>query len=392
MLSSVTNSPSSLSPAFTKPLTPTSRTEEMSGREKSDKFQDLSANAVFMGDMKTANRASQLAAMRAVLDDQSRPQLRVVDVGAGDGLTAPVWAEAVRSKDAISLLAIDMNASYKTPYLTAHSGDQFNRVNIIDYHVAAYSELPPRWLAKKLGGEADIIFASHSLYAELQPMREAGALLPRPAQSSAAELKAYFAAHPMTKYLDALANGGVMVITLGATQAMGAMRRFITEVQTQNINGMGACFDPDKSPVIKEFDNMDSFIKLFSLFKARYEAAYDCELQVRSHPSATQTPIGSYRVELDAQTDIFMLRNPLGRDDDPSWQAPRLFNTFSGGWPTRQEAAALSAEDRVKVRARQQTFLNLLPLFEVEGMFCQHDETLEIRKFDKLAGNPTGSN
>lgn len=362
------------------------RTDEISGKEKSDRFQDLSANAVFMDDMKKANRASQLAAMRTVLDDPSRPRLRVADVGAGDGLTAPVWAEAIRSKDEISLLAIDMNPSYKSPYLTAHSGEQFARVKVRDYCVAPYSELTSDALTHKLAGQADIIFASHSLYAELQPMRHAGSLLARPSQPSSADLEAYFAAHPMTKYLDALANGGVMVVTLGATQAMGAMRRFVTEVQAQNINGLGNSFDPAKTPVIREFDNMDTFVKLFSPFKARYEATYNCELQIRSHPSTTQTPIGPYRVEIDDQAGIFVLKNPAGRDDDPSWPAPRVFNTFSGGWPSREDALAMSSENRSKVRARQQTFLHLLPLFEVEGMFCQHDETLEIHKRDKTAG------
>ena len=227
---------------------------------------------------------------------------------------------------------------------------------------------------------ADIVFASHSMYFEMEDIWHASQAYPDP--DNPQSMQQWVEQHPLTKYLDVLAPQGVFAVTLGSAQETGATGTLLQGnlAPTRNADP-GAPKNQQK--ILDCFKNMQLFGKHFEILKPHYEAVRNCTLDYNSYPTITRIPLGKFDALPNPVTGVYELSNPIGQPI-AQFHAPEVFRFCASWWPTADLAKLLNAEERTAIIAKQKNFLEIiLPMFTGGGDLLLRDETMAIRKMAK---------
>lgn len=351
-------------------------TADLSQAQRSKAFQDLAGKEAVMPHMKKANFKDQTRAMESVTQS-SKAKVCVLDIGGGDGLTAPVLKALKDKKESVSVLNVEPETKYEDQYRSAHEAAGISVSGVI---AKPAQKLTVNEVKAIFPAGADIVFASHSMYFEMDDIWLASNAIPDPDNSLLIEQWArgqWVESHPLTKYLDAMAEGGVFVVTLGSAQALGATRTMA--LGNHNLSLNSDPFTPkDPSKILGCFKNMQLFAKHFECLKPYYEAHRHCTLDYDTFSSVGRVPLGKYNIVLNPDTGVYEVHNPFPQPVE-QFHAPEVFR-FYASWPTPEEVQQMSPEDRKATFERQTVFLNLLPVFTIGKDLALRDETMSIRK------------
>lgn len=346
---------------------------DLSQAERSKAFQDLAGKEAVMPYIKMANFKDQTRAM-ASITESNKQHITVLDIGGGDGLTAPVLKVIRDNKESVSVLNVEPETRYEQQYRSEHKAAGVSVSGII---AKPAQKLTVSEVKEVFPAGVDIVFASHSMYFEMDDIWLASQAVPD--TDSPSSIKQWVESHPLIKYLDAMAEGGVFVVTLGSAQELGATRNMALGNHNLALNN-----DPmtSKEPgkILGCFKNMQLFAKHFECFRPYYEAHRNCKLEYDIFASVVRVPLGKYNIVLNQDTGVYELHNPFPEHIE-QFHAPLVFR-FYASWPTPEEVKLMSPEECKATFERQTVFLNLLPVFKVGNDLSLRDETMSIRKFD----------
>jgi hypothetical protein len=222
---------------------------------------------------------------------------------------------------------------------------------------------------------ADVVFASHSMYFEMDDIWAASNQAPD--FDNAKLVGEWVEKHPLTKYLDALANGGVFVVTLGSAQELGTIRSIV--LGNHNLSLDSDPLAPKDAKGLGCLKNMQFFAKHLACFKPYYEMHRQCKIEGinKTYSTTTQVPLGRYEVSFNRGTGLYDVHNPT--DQAPEhFHAPAVFRYYCG-WPIAEEVQAMDESQIASTMKKQEMFLRLLPYFQ-QGMHLNlRDETMSIR-------------
>lgn len=360
-----------ITPATDRPVTQT----DMTQAQRSKAFQDLAGKNAVMPHIKSANAKDQIRAIKESVKGRGLTRVTVLDVGGGDGLTAPVL-KAIRDEvPRVDVLNVEPESKYEAQYRSAHEAAGIHVAGVLTKGAEA---LKVADVKSAFPEGVDVVFASHSMYFELDAIWRASqglADLHHPEQ-----IRRWVEHHPLTKYLDSLAPGGAFVVTLGSAQELGATRTMASGNHRLSLDA-----DPtapkDPAQILGCFKNMQLFAKHFECWKPHYEEQRHCTLDHDCFASVVRIPLGKYDLVLNTDSGLYELRNPFPQPLE-HFHAPEVFRFYSS-WPTPGEAVQMSAEERQSAFERQRVFLNLLPVFTAGPYLCLRDETISIRKTDR---------
>jgi|GEM_PF-6989014 len=346
-------------------------TANLSQAERSKAFQDLAGKEAVMPHIKKANFKDQTRAMESVTQS-NKTKVTVLDIGGGDGLTAPVLKAIRDKKESVSVLNVEPETKYEEQYRSEHEAAGISVSGVI---AKPAQKLTAEEVKNVFPAGADIVFASHSMYFEMDDIWLASNAVPDtddPLLSGQ-----WVEAHPLTKYLDVMAQDGVFVVTLGSAQELGATRTMALGNHNLSINS-----DPfaQKEPgkILGCFKNMQLFAKHFECLKPHYETHRNCTLDYDTFASVARVPLGKYNIVLNSDTGVYEVHNPFPQPIE-QFHAPEVFR-FYASWPTPEEVQQMNPEDCRATFERQTVFLNLLPVFTVGRDLALRDETMAIRK------------
>lgn len=343
--------------------------------QRAKAFQDLAGKEAVMPYVKKANFKDQIRAIKSIIKS-SKQNITVLDIGGGDGLTAPVFKTIRDNKESVSVLNVEPETKYERQYRSLYEAAGVTVIGVIAKQA---QELTVSEVKEVFTAGADIVFASHSMYFEMDDIWLASQMLPD--TDSPQLIKQWVESHPLTKYLDSMAEGGVFVVTLGSAQELGATRTMASGNHNLSINDNPMTpKEPEK--ILGCFKNMQLFAKHFELFRQYYEAHYNCILDYDTFASVARVPLGKYNIVLNEETGVYEVHNPSHQPFE-QFHAPEVFR-FYANWPTPEEVALMSLIDRKAAFERQTVFLNLLPLFKVGNDLSLRDETMVIRKLKNV--------
>ncbi len=321
----------------------------------SGQIQNLAGKELVFPRIKEADWVPQRKAIeKRVAALGSGQPLTVLDLGAGEGLNAPLFNNVAHACP-VHIVAVEPFKEFHGSYKEAY---QQTPVKVCGIEDATLTSFNPESVRDSFPGGTRLIFASHSLYYAMDDIFAASK-----ASKALKTNPSAVTTHPLYKYFQMLGSGDMFLITLSSAPGIRVTMNMVlgdTKSATLETKSDGAA----APAILKNFKNADFFMRHFSVFQQAYQTITRRQLNVETHLSVASVPMGNYEVAEDSASGRLSLHNPDGSDTDPHWITPRVFE-FYASWSKAS-------------RREQDTFLNLLNVFAVNGAMRHTNSTIAI--------------